>query len=166
MKEGNVHPTWIPRNKRSLERSLGDALTDWSSAAGEARSSRFERKLKEVGEDLTARVILGAEHWFTDKVGNDPNYLSNWTKLELEYLMGLFSKNSRNVFFDTLYAPSCSCHRWRKIQLVWRESCASPSRGPNQPLAWHTCSLPLSSGAQNGFFKIFISHIVLIVSSS
>ena len=78
---------------------MGDALTDWSSAAGEARSSRFERKLKEVGEDLTARVILGAEHWLTDKVGNDPNYLSNWTKLELEYLMGLFSKNSRNVFF-------------------------------------------------------------------
>ena len=69
-------------------------------------------------------------------------------------------------FFDILYAPSCGCHRWRKIQLVWRESCASPSRELNQPLAWHTCSLPLSSGAQNGFFEVFIFHIVLIVSSS
>ena len=78
---------------------MGDALTDWSSAAGEAKSSRLEGKLKEVGEDLTARVVLGAEHWLTEKVGNDPNYLSNWTKLELKYLMGLFSKNSRNVFF-------------------------------------------------------------------
>ena len=78
---------------------MGDALTDWSSAAGEARSSRLEGKLKEVGEDLTARVLLGAEHWLTDKVGNDPNNLSNWTKLELEYFMGLFSRNSINVFF-------------------------------------------------------------------
>ena len=78
---------------------MGDTLTDWSSAAGEARSSRFEGKLKEVGEDLTARVILGAEHWFTDKVGNDPNYLSNWTKQELGNFMGLFSTNSRNVYF-------------------------------------------------------------------
>merc|ERR1711972_292709 len=59
-------------NKRSLERSLGDALTDWSSAAGEARSSRLEGKLKEVGEDLTARLLLGAEHWLTDKVEENP----------------------------------------------------------------------------------------------
>merc|ERR1711963_942876 len=59
-------------NKRSLERSLGDALTDWSSAAGEARSSRLEGKLKEVGEDLTARVFIGAEHWLTDKVEENP----------------------------------------------------------------------------------------------
>merc|ERR1712115_490433 len=59
-------------NKRSLERSLGDALTDWSSAAGEARSSRLEGKLKEVGEDLTARVLLEAEHWLTDKVEENP----------------------------------------------------------------------------------------------
>merc|ERR1711963_59320 len=59
-------------NKRSLERSLGEALTDWSSAAGEARSSRLEGKLKEVGEDPTARVILGAEHWLTDKVEENP----------------------------------------------------------------------------------------------
>merc|ERR1711902_219742 len=59
-------------NKRSLERSLGDVLTDWSSAAGEARSSRLEGKLKEVGEDLTARVLLGAEHWLTDKVEENP----------------------------------------------------------------------------------------------
>ena len=78
---------------------MGDALTDWSSAAGEAKSSRLEGKLKEVGEDLTARVLLGAEYWFTEKVGNDPNYLSNWTKLELGNLMGLFSRNSRNVYF-------------------------------------------------------------------
>ena len=78
---------------------MGDALTDWSSAAGEARSSRLEGKLKEVGEDLTARLLLGAEHWLTDKVGNDPNDLSNWAKLELEYFMGLFSRNSINVFF-------------------------------------------------------------------
>ena len=78
---------------------MGEALTDWSSAAGQARSSRLEGKLKEVGEDLTARLLLGAEHWLTDKVANDPNYLSNWTKLELGNFMGLFSRNSRNVFF-------------------------------------------------------------------
>ena len=57
------------RNKRSLERSLADVLMDWASAdSSVGRSLRFKGKLREVGEDLTSRVILGAEHWLADKV--------------------------------------------------------------------------------------------------
>ena len=47
---------------------MSDVLVDWSD--GNARSLRFKGKLREVGEDLTARVILGAEHWLADKVKN------------------------------------------------------------------------------------------------
>ena len=45
---------------------MSDVLVGWSD--GNARSLRFKGKLREVGEDLTARVILGAEHWLADKV--------------------------------------------------------------------------------------------------
>merc|ERR1712192_269146 len=57
-------------NKRSLERSLSDALVGWSD--GNERSLRLKGKLREVGEDLAARVILGAEHWLADKVEENP----------------------------------------------------------------------------------------------
>ena len=43
---------------------MADVLLEWS----EGRSLRFKGKLREVGEDLTARVILGAEQWIADKV--------------------------------------------------------------------------------------------------
>ena len=46
---------------------MADVLLEWS----EGRSLRFKGKLREVGEDLTARVILGAEHWIADKVDTD-----------------------------------------------------------------------------------------------
>merc|ERR1711934_417888 len=47
-------------NKRSLERSLADVLMEWASAdASVGRSLRFKGKLREVGEDLTSRMILG-----------------------------------------------------------------------------------------------------------
>ena len=46
---------------------MADVLLEWS----EGRSLRFKGKLREVGEDLTARVILGAEQWIADKVDTD-----------------------------------------------------------------------------------------------
>ena len=46
---------------------MTDILVDWSDGSV-ARSLRFKGKLREVGEDLTSRVILGAEHWLADKV--------------------------------------------------------------------------------------------------
>ena len=48
---------------------MADVLVDWASAdSSVGRSLRFKGKLREVGEDLTSRVILGAEHWLADKV--------------------------------------------------------------------------------------------------
>ena len=46
---------------------MADVLLEWS----EGRSLRFKGKLREVGEDLIARVILGAEQWIADKVDTD-----------------------------------------------------------------------------------------------
>ena len=77
---------------------MADVLLEWS----EGRSLRFKGKLREVGEDLTARVILGAEQWIADKVDTDAkchecgknvtNFFLMWIKayfsaLTLCYLM-------------------------------------------------------------------------------
>ena len=48
---------------------MSDVLVDWSSdGSWDGRSLRLKGKLREVGEDLTSRLIEGAEHWLADKV--------------------------------------------------------------------------------------------------
>ena len=65
---------------------MADVLVEWASAdASVGRSLRFKGKLREVGEDLTSRVILGAEHWLADKVDiamNDRDNICTLIKVE------------------------------------------------------------------------------------
>ena len=81
---------------------MSDALVGWSD--GNERSLRFKGKLREVGEDLTARVILGAEHWLADKVDIR-------TKTTINSLNHIYKADAR----------------WRRIRLVWRDCFANLS---------------------------------------
>ena len=64
---------------------MSDVLVEWSAGGGVGRSLRLKGKLREVGEDLTSRVILGAEHWLADKVDtaiNNRDYVYKLLKVE------------------------------------------------------------------------------------
>ena len=64
---------------------MSDVLVEWSAGESVGRSLRLKGKLREVGEDLTSRVILGAEHWLADKVDtaiNNRDYVYKLLKVE------------------------------------------------------------------------------------
>merc|ERR1719510_1175768 len=105
--------TVMSSNKRSLERSMADVLLEWS----EGRSLRFKGKLREVGEDLTARVILGAEHWIADKVEENPTcverllcetFLRTEALSGLPYLLATFANSAASGLLVELLEDSSS----------------------------------------------------------
>merc|ERR1712203_653825 len=104
-------------NKRSLERSLSDVLVEWSAGGGVGRSLRLKGKLREVGEDLTARVILGAEHWIADKVEENPTcverllcetFLRTEALSGLPYLLATFANSAASGLLVELLEDSSS----------------------------------------------------------